>query len=53
VRITGTGFQRGQPCARVDRRPTFLLSALKAALEHDISLKVTMDALPPNLELPS
>jgi hypothetical protein len=53
VRITETGFQRGQPCARVDRRPTFLLSALKAALEHDIPLKVTMDALPPNLELPS
>jgi uncharacterized protein YndB with AHSA1/START domain len=29
---------------------TFLLSSLKAALEHDITLRVTMDAHPPNLE---
>jgi uncharacterized protein YndB with AHSA1/START domain len=36
LRITETGF-------------TFLLSALKAALEHDITLRVTMDAHPPDL----
>jgi hypothetical protein len=28
---------------------TFLLSSLKAALEHDITLRVTMDAHPPDL----
>jgi hypothetical protein len=32
---------------------TFLPSALKAALEHDITLRVTMDAHPPNLLVPS
>ena len=32
---------------------TFLLSSLKAALEHGITLRVTMDAHPPNLQMPS
>jgi uncharacterized protein YndB with AHSA1/START domain len=32
---------------------TFLLSSLKAALEHDLTLRVTMDAHPPRLKLPS
>jgi hypothetical protein len=32
---------------------TFLLSALKAALEHDITLRLTVDAHPPNLKLPA
>ena len=32
---------------------TFLLSSLKAALEHDITLRVTLDAHPPNLQTPA
>jgi uncharacterized protein YndB with AHSA1/START domain len=58
VRITETGF-RGDGDTQVSRALdstggfTFLLSSLKAALEHDITLKVTLDAHPPNLQLPA
>jgi hypothetical protein len=31
---------------------TVLLSTLKAALEHDMTLQVTMDAHPPHLQMP-
>jgi hypothetical protein len=31
---------------------TFLLSSLKAALEHDITLRVVLDAHPPNVREP-
>ena len=55
VRITETGFT-GDADAQVARALestagfTFLLSSLKAALEHDITLQVTMDAHPPRLQ---
>lgn len=58
VRITETGFS-GDGDTQVSRALdstggfTFLLSSLKAALEHDITLKVTLDAYPPNLQLPA
>ncbi len=58
VRITETGFT-GDADTQVRRALdstagfTFLLSSLKAALEHDITLRVTMDAHPPNLQMPS
>lgn len=32
---------------------TFLLSAVKAALEHNINLRVVIDAFPPNLQISS
>ncbi|MBO0802794.1 MAG: SRPBCC family protein [Nocardiopsaceae bacterium] len=57
VRITETGFT-GDADTQVSRALestagfTFLLSSLKAALEHDITLRVTMDAHPPNLQPP-
>jgi uncharacterized protein YndB with AHSA1/START domain len=58
VRITETGFS-GDGDTQVSRALdstggfTFLLSSLKAALEHDITLKVTSDAHPPHLQLPA
>lgn len=58
LRITETGFT-GDADTQVSQALestagfTFLLSALKAALEHDITLRVTMDAHPPNLQMPS
>jgi uncharacterized protein YndB with AHSA1/START domain len=58
LRITETGFT-GDADTQVSRALestagfTFLLSSLKAALEHDITLRVTMDAHPPNLQMPS
>jgi uncharacterized protein YndB with AHSA1/START domain len=58
LRITETGFT-GDADTQVMRALdstsgfTFLLSSLKAALEHDITLRVTMDAHPPNLRVPS
>ena len=58
VRITETGFT-GDADTQVGRALestagfTFLLSSLKAALEHDITLRVTMDAHPPHLQMPS
>jgi uncharacterized protein YndB with AHSA1/START domain len=58
LRITETGFS-GDADTQVSRALestggfTFLLSALKAALEHDVTLGVTMDAHPPNLQMPS
>jgi uncharacterized protein YndB with AHSA1/START domain len=58
VRITETGFS-GDGDTQVSRALdstggfTFLLSSLKAALEHDITLKVTLDAHPPHLQLPA
>ena len=54
LRITETGFT-GDADTQVSRALdstagfTFLLSSLKAALEHDITLRVTMDAHPPDL----
>ena len=56
LRITEEGFT-GDVETRVARALestagfTFLLSSLKAALEHDITLRVTMDAHPPNLKM--
>jgi uncharacterized protein YndB with AHSA1/START domain len=58
VHITETGFA-GDADTQVRRALdatagfTFLLSSLKAALEHDITLRVTLDAHPPRLHLPS
>ncbi len=58
LRITETGFT-GDADTQVSRALestagfTFVLSALKAALEHDITLRVTMDAHPPRLQIPS
>jgi uncharacterized protein YndB with AHSA1/START domain len=58
LHITETGFT-GDADNRVRRALqstggfTFLLSALKAALEHDVTLRVVLDAFPPNLKLPS
>jgi uncharacterized protein YndB with AHSA1/START domain len=56
VRITETGFS-GNADTQVNRALestggfTFLLGSLKAALEHDVTLRVTMDAHPPNLQM--
>jgi uncharacterized protein YndB with AHSA1/START domain len=58
LRISETGFT-GDAETRVERALestagfTFLLSSLKAALEHDITLSVTADAHPPNLTIPA
>ena len=58
LRITETGFT-GDADTQVRQALdstvgfTFLLSSLKAALEHDITLRVTMDAHPPRLQMPS
>jgi uncharacterized protein YndB with AHSA1/START domain len=58
LRITETGFT-GDADTQVSRALestagfTFVLSSLKAALEHDITLRVTMDAHPANLQMPS
>ena len=55
LRITETGFT-GDADTQVSRALdstagfTFLLSSLKAALEHDITLRVTVDAHPPNIQ---
>lgn len=55
LRITETGFT-GDVDSQVARALdstagfTFLLSSLKAALEHDVTLRVTMDAHPQNLQ---
>lgn len=57
VRITETGFS-GDADTQVQRAVssiggfTFYLSALKAALEHDITLRVVKDAFPPGLVMP-
>ena len=57
LRITETGFT-GDDSTQVSQALdstagfTFLLSSLKAALEHDITLRVTMDAHPPDLPGP-
>jgi uncharacterized protein YndB with AHSA1/START domain len=56
LQITETGFT-GDADTQVRRALdatagfTFLLSSLKAALEHDITLRVVMDAHPANLQL--
>ena len=58
LQITETGFS-GDADTQVRRALdstagfTFLLSSLKAALEHDITLRVTLDAHPPNLQTPA
>jgi uncharacterized protein YndB with AHSA1/START domain len=58
LRITETGFT-GDADTQVNQALdstagfTFLLSSLKASLEHDITLRVTMDAHPPRLQMPS
>jgi uncharacterized protein YndB with AHSA1/START domain len=58
VHIAETGFT-GDADTQVSRALestagfTFLLSSLKATLEHDISLQVIMDAHPLNLQMPS
>lgn len=58
LRITETGFT-GDADTQVGRALdstggfTFLLSSLKAALEHDITLRVVLDAHPANLQLPA
>jgi uncharacterized protein YndB with AHSA1/START domain len=58
VHITETGFT-GDADTQVRRALdstagfTFLLSSLKAALEHGIALQVVMDAHPPRLHMPS
>jgi len=57
LRITESGFT-GDDDAKVRQALdstagfTFLLSSLRAALEHDATLRVTMDAHPPNVQLP-
>jgi uncharacterized protein YndB with AHSA1/START domain len=54
LRVTETGFT-GDPDTQVSRALdatagfTFLLSSLKAALEHDITLRVVLDAHPPDV----
>lgn len=56
LRITETGFT-GDADNQVKRALdstggfTFLLSALKAALEHDVTLRVVLDAFPPGLQI--
>jgi uncharacterized protein YndB with AHSA1/START domain len=58
LRITETGFT-GDGDTPVKRALdstagfTILLSSLKAALEHDITLQVTQDAHPPGLKIAS
>jgi uncharacterized protein YndB with AHSA1/START domain len=58
LRITETGFT-GDADTQVSRALestagfTFLLSSLKAALEHDIILQVTADAHPAGLQMPA
>ncbi len=57
VQVSETGFRGdGDTCVAraLDSTAgyTFLLSALKAALEHDITLRVIGDAHPPDLHLP-
>ena len=58
LQITETGFT-GDADTQVSRALdstagfTFLVSSLKAALEHDITLRVVQDAHPPGLELPA
>lgn len=58
LQITETGFS-GDADTQVRRALdstagfTFLLSSVKAALEHDITLRVTLDAHPPNLQTPA
>jgi uncharacterized protein YndB with AHSA1/START domain len=55
--ITETGFS-GDADTQVSQALdstagfTMLLSSLKAALEHDITLRVTIDAHPPRLQVP-
>jgi uncharacterized protein YndB with AHSA1/START domain len=57
LRITETGFT-GDADTQVSRALdatagfTFLISSLKAALEHDITLRVVLDAHPPNVPEP-
>jgi uncharacterized protein YndB with AHSA1/START domain len=56
VQITETGFSGdGDTVARYATNSTqgftFLLSALKALLEHDMVLRLTLDAHPAGLEL--
>jgi uncharacterized protein YndB with AHSA1/START domain len=56
LRITETGFT-GDADTQVSRALdltagfTFVLSSLKAALEHDITLRVVLDAHPASLRL--
>jgi uncharacterized protein YndB with AHSA1/START domain len=56
LHITETGFT-GDADTQVKRALdatggfTFLLSSLKAALEHDVTLRVVVDAHPPNLAM--
>lgn len=56
LRITETGFT-GDADTQVGHALestagfTFLLSSLKAALEHDVTLRTTQDAHPPNLHI--
>jgi hypothetical protein len=58
VRSSETGFS-GDADTQVNRALestagfTFLLSSLKAALEHDITLRATVDAHPPHLQMPA
>ena len=58
LRITETGFT-GDAGTQVKHALestagfTFVLSALKAALEHDITLRVVLDAHPPDLPVPA
>ncbi|QIS12437.1 SRPBCC family protein [Nocardia arthritidis] len=57
LHITETGYT-GDLQAQIDSVRdstagfTYLLSALKAALEHDVILRVVLDEHPPNLRLP-
>jgi uncharacterized protein YndB with AHSA1/START domain len=56
LRITETGFT-GDADTQVSRALdstagfTFVLSSLKAALEHDVTLRVTLDAHPPHIKI--
>ncbi len=58
LRIIESGFT-GDAATQVKRALnstagfTFLLSSLKASLEHDITLRVTEDAHPPRLQIPT
>jgi uncharacterized protein YndB with AHSA1/START domain len=58
LRITETGFT-GDADTQIKRALnstagfTFLLSSLKAGLEHEITLSVTEDAHPPRLRIPA
>ena len=58
LRIAETGFTGTlTPRSAAQSSPppvfTFLLSSLKAPHEHGLTLRVTMDAHPPNLQMPS